>query len=156
MTSGFLPDVFQHGEFWRLLTPIFLHFGIIHILFNMMWLYQLGCMIEARQGSLTLLLLVVVTGIISNVAQYAVAGPEFGGMSGVVYALAGYVWMRGKHDRASGLGLDRQSITILLVWLVVCFTGLVGPVANYAHLAGLVSGMAIGRVSAYFAMRKPE
>jgi GlpG protein len=156
MMAGFLPDVFQHGEFWRLLTPVFIHFSFIHILFNMMWLYQLGCMIEARRSPLTLLLLVVVTGIFSNVAQYVMDGPQFGGMSGVVYALAGYVWMRGKHDRASGLFLDQQSVTILLVWLVVCFTGFVGPVANYAHLGGLVSGMAIGRVSAYLAMRKPE
>ncbi|HXI71943.1 MAG TPA: rhomboid family intramembrane serine protease [Verrucomicrobiae bacterium] len=154
--SGFLPDVFQHGEFWRLLTPIFIHGGVLHFLFNMMWLYQLGCMIEARQSSLHLLLLVVVTGVFSNVAQYLAGGPHFGGMSGVVYALAGYVWMRGKHDRASGLGIDQQSITILLIWLVVCFTGFVGPVANMAHLAGLASGMAIGRVSAYLAMRKPE
>jgi GlpG protein len=155
-THGFLPDVFQHGEVWRLLTPVFLHFGVLHLVFNMMWLYQLGCMIEARQGTLRLFLLVVVTGVFSNLAQYLMDGPQFGGMSGVVYALAGYVWMRGKHDRASGLFLNQQSVTILLVWLVVCFTGFVGPVANYAHLAGLASGMAIGRASAYLAMRRPE
>jgi GlpG protein len=154
--TGFLPEIFQHGEFWRLLSPVFLHFGVLHLLFNMMWLYQLGCMIEARQSSLQLFLLVVVTGIFSNLLQYVVAGPQFGGMSGVVYALAGYVWIRGKHDRASGLFLGQQSVTILLVWLVVCFAGAVGPVANFAHLGGLVSGMAIGRVSAYLAIRKPE
>ncbi len=62
----------------------------------------------------------------------------------------------GKHDRASGLFLNQQSVTILLIWLVVCFTNMVGPVANYAHLGGLVSGMAIGHVSAYLALRKPE
>jgi GlpG protein len=154
--AGFLPDVFQHGEFWRLLTPVFIHFGVLHLVFNMMWLYQLGSMIEARQSSLQLLLLVVVTGIISNLAQYIVAGPQFGGMSGVVYALAGYVWIRGKYDRASGLVLPQQSITILLVWGAVCFTNMLGPVANYAHLGGLISGMAIGRISAYLAMRRPE
>jgi GlpG protein len=101
-------------------------------------------------------MLVVATGIISNLAQYIFAGPQFGGMSGVVYALAGYIWMRGKHDRASGLFLDRHSVIILLVWLAACFTGMLGPIANFAHLAGLVSGMAIGRISAYFAVRKPE
>ncbi|MEI9864278.1 MAG: rhomboid family intramembrane serine protease [Limisphaerales bacterium] len=154
--TGFLPDVFKHGEFWRLLTPIFIHFGMLHLVFNMMWLYQLGSMIEGRQSSLQLLLLVVVTGIISNLAQYIVAGPQFGGMSGVVYALAGYVWIRGKYDRASGLFLHQQSVTILLVWGAVCFTGMVGPVANFAHLGGLVSGMAIGGISAYFALRRPE
>ena len=156
MAPGFLPDVTQHGEFWRLLTPVFLHFGVLHLLFNMMWLYQLGCLIEARQGTLRLLLLVIVTGVFSNLAQYFMGGPQFGGMSGVVYALAGYVWLRGKYDRTSGLFLNQQSVTILLVWLVACFTNLLGPVANYAHLGGLVSGMAIGRVSAYLALRKPE
>jgi GlpG protein len=154
--AGFLPDVFQHGEFWRLLTPIFLHFGILHLVFNMMWFYQLGSMIEGRQSTLHLLLLVVVTGVFSNLAQYVIGGPQFGGMSGVVYALAGYIWMRGKYDRASGLFLNQQSVTILLVWGAICFTGLLGPVANFAHLGGLVSGMAIGRVSAYIAVRKPE
>jgi GlpG protein len=155
--TGFLPEVFQQGEFWRLLTPVVLHFGWLHLIFNMMWLYQLGCMIEARQSSLRLLLLVVVTGVFSNLAQYLVtADPRFGGMSGVVYALAGYVWMQGKYNRASGLFLNQQSVTILLIWLVVCFTGAVGPVANYAHLGGLICGMAIGCVSAGFAMRKPD
>jgi GlpG protein len=155
-TPGFLPDVFQHGEIWRLLTPVFIHFGLLHLLFNMMWLYQLGSMIEARQGSWHLLLLVIVTGVFSNVIQYRFAGPDFGGMSGVVYALAGYVWMRGKYDRASGLFLNEQSVIILLVWLVVCFSGLMGPVANFAHLAGLASGMAIGRGLAYLKTRRPE
>ena len=75
-------------------------------------------------------------------------------MSGVVYGLAGYVWMRGKYDRASGVGLDPQSVTILLVWLVVCYTGVVGPVANTAHLVGLIVGMVWGRVSALWASRK--
>ncbi len=155
-THGFLPDVFQQGEFWRLLTPVFLHFGPMHLFFDMMMLYVLGCMIEARQGSLQLLLLVLATGIFSNVAQYLIGGPQFGGMSGVDYGLAGYIWMRGKHDHASGLFLSQQNIIFLVVWLVVCFTGFVGPVANYAHLGGLVSGMAIGRVSAYLARRRPE
>lgn len=154
--AGFLPDVFQHGEFWRLLTPIFIHFGMLHLLFNMFWFYDLGGMIETRQSSLRLLLLVAVTGVFSNVLQYIVAGPEFGGMSGVVYGLAGYVWMRGRYDRASGLQIHPQSVAILLVWLVVCFTGLVGSVANFAHLGGLASGMALGRVSAYLALRRPE
>ena len=51
--NGFLPEVFS-GEVWRLFTPIFIHFGLIHILFNMIWLFQLGSMIEGRQGSLLL------------------------------------------------------------------------------------------------------
>jgi GlpG protein len=74
-------------------------------------------------------------------------------MSGVVYGLAGYVWMRGKYDLTSGVYLDRASIQWLLVWLVVCFTGAVGPIANVAHLAGLIIGVIWGRVAAWLAHR---
>jgi GlpG protein len=152
----FLPEVFA-GEFWRLFTPMFIHFGPVHLLFNMMWLYQLGCMIEARQSPRLLAALVGVIALCSNFAQYYFSGqPNFGGMSGVVYGLAGYVWMRGKYDRASGVGLEPQSVTILLVWLVVCYSGVVGPVANTAHLMGLIVGMVWGRASAFWASRKPE
>lgn len=153
---GFLPEVFQHGEVWRLFTPIFIHFGIIHFLFNMMWLYQLGCMIEGRLGTGILALLTAVVALCSNVAQYTLHGPAFGGMSGVVYGLAGFVWMRGKFHRASGVGLSSQNVTILLVWLVICYTGLVGPVANTAHLAGLLTGIIWGRISAWLATRRAE
>lgn len=153
--SGFLSEV-RAGEVWRLFTPIFIHFGVVHLLFNMMWLYQLGCMIESRQSTWLFVALVAVIALCSNLAQYYFSHPVFGGMSGVVYGLAGYVWMRGKYDRASGLFLDSRNVTILLVWLVLCYTGLLGPVANTAHLVGLIVGVVWGRLSAFLAFRKPE
>ena len=154
--AGFLPEVFQHGEVWRLFTPMFVHFGLAHIIFNMLWLYNLGNMIEARQSWWVLLLLVAGSQLVSGLAQYLIVGPAFGGMSGVVYALVGYVWMRGKYDRRSGVFLDRTNLTLSLIWLMACFTGALGPVANVAHLAGLITGMVWGRVSALFASARPE
>lgn len=154
--TGFLPEVFS-GEVWRLITPIFLHFGIMHIGFNSIWLFQLGSMIEARQGALRLALLVAIIGVLSNLAQYLFTPhAPFGGMSGVVYGLAGYIWMRGKYDERSGLGLDSTTVTFMMVWLVLCFTGWVGRIANIAHLSGLILGVVWGRVSAYWASRKPD
>ena len=150
----FLPEV-RGGDYWRVITPVFIHFGPLHLLFNMLWLFQLGCMIEANLGRLRLALLVAVTGCVPMLAQYLTSGPGYvGGMSGVVYGLAGYVWMRGKYDRASGVGLDAQSLQWLLIWLVICYSGFVGRVANTAHLAGLVIGVVWGRVVAFFASRK--
>lgn len=150
----FLPEV-RAGQYWRLVTPALVHFGPLHLVFNLIWLFQLGCMIEARRGTITLALLVVATATGPFVAQYVWTGPAFvGGMSGVVYGLAGYVWMRGKYDPASGVYLDNTSIQWLLIWLVVCFTGAVGRVANVAHLTGLILGVLWGRVSAYLAIRK--
>ncbi len=142
------------GQVWRLVTPIFVHFGIWHLLFNMLWLFQLGSMIERHLGTVVLAKVVLGTAALSNLAQYVVSGPNFGGMSGVVYALAGYVWMRGRHDPNSGVYLDPQSFQWLLIWLVLCFTGLLGPVANTAHLVGLIAGAGWGRLAAREAWRR--
>lgn len=152
---GFLNQV-REGQVWRLLTPIFLHFGALHLFFNLSWIYHLGCMVEARCGVRSLAMLVLVVGLGSNFAQYVVSGPSFGGMSGVVYGLVGYVWIRGKFNAASGVFLDRRNLMISLVWLVACFTGVLGSVANTAHLAGLIFGAALGGIAAWRAERNPE
>jgi len=139
-----LPEI-RHGEVWRLITPIFIHFHVLHILFNMLWLRDLGSMIEGRQSSTYLLVLVLVIAACSNLAQFYFGhAPNFGGMSGVVYGLLGYIWIRGKFDPASGLFLHPSTVTMMLIWLVACYTNLLGPVANTAHLVGLLLGGAWG------------
>ncbi len=141
-----LPEI-RHGEIWRLFTPMFIHFGPLHILFNMLWLRDLGSMIEARQSSWQLAILVLVIAAGSNLAQFYTSGPDFGGMSGVVYGLLGYVWIRGKFDPGSGLYLHPSTITMMIIWFFLCYTPLLGHVANSAHAVGLVLGMAWGYLS---------
>lgn len=133
----------RQGEAWRLFSPIVLHFGIAHILFNMFWLRDLGSLFEARLGSGYFTAFVLVVAAASNSAQYLhTSQPIFGGMSGVNYALIGYCWIRGRFDPSAGIHLDGQSLMIALVWFFACFTGWVGPIANTAHTAGLIAGMA--------------
>lgn len=144
--TPWLPEI-RAGQIWRLLTPAFLHFGLLHIFFNLLWLWDLGNMIERRQSTGRLACLVAVTGVLSNVGQYIVSGPRFGGMSGVVYGLLGYAWMMGRYRPESGLVLHPQTVIMMLVWFAVCLTGIM-PIANTAHGVGLVVGVIWGRIAA--------
>lgn len=144
----------RHGQIWRLLTPIFIHFGFLHIIFNMLWLRDLGSMIEQRQSTWTLAGLVVVIAAFSNVGQYLMSGPMFGGMSGIVYGLLGYIWIRGKYDYSSGLFVHRETVVMMIVWFFVCLIGLVGKVANTAHAIGFATGIIWGFLSAKIALRR--
>jgi len=148
-----LPEITQ-GQIWRLFTPMFIHFGVIHLLFNMLWLRDLGTMVEKRQNTWILALLVLVIAAASNLAQYAVSGPSFGGMSGVVYGLLGYIWIRGKYDPFSGLFLHQQTVIMMIGWFFLCLSGLIGNIANTAHGVGLVIGIVWGFITARLAKRK--
>lgn len=145
-------EAMGRGEFWRLLTPAFLHFSVFHILFNGLWIWELGRRLEAVLGPWHYLLFVVVTAITANVGQF-LAGPSvFGGMSGVVYALIGYLWMRQRFSPHPMLAVPPGIIGFMLVWLVICMTGIVdnfigGSVANGAHLGGLIAGVVWGILS---------
>lgn len=154
-----LVDITVEWELWRLVTPIFIHFPImgipfIHLLFNMMWLYQLGGQIEAYRGSLRMLLLVLVIAVISNVCGYAfnfsIRGLDLrpnalsGGMSGVVYGLLGYSWMKSRYDPGVGIFLPSNTVVFMMIWFVVCVFNTAVNVDNTAHGVGLLVGMAIG------------
>jgi GlpG protein len=134
----------SRGQVWRLLTPIFLHFGALHLIFNLWMLRDFGAAIERRKGWLLLLALVVISGILGNIGQSIMAGPFFGGMSGVVYALFGYIWMKGVFEPWDGLGAPSQTVSIMLLWLVLCIVGIIPGIANTAHVVGLIVGMLFG------------
>ena len=141
-------DEIAQGEVWRLITPIFLHFGILHLIFNLLWLRDLGGMVESVHSGWYLFLFVALVGILSNLGQYWLGGyPVFGGMSGVIYALLGYVWLRGRLDPASGLFLSRETFLFMGFWFLLCLSGVVGRVANAAHGVGLASGLIWGYLS---------
>ncbi len=150
--GGFLLEV-TSGQVWRLVTPMFIHFGVLHLLFNMLWLKDLGGMIERVHGTLKLALMVLAISAAANLAQYLMAGPRFGGMSGVVYGLLGYIWIRGKMDPGCGLFLHKSTWLMMLIWYGACWTGLMGPIANWAHTAGLLMGLAWGAAAAKIARR---
>jgi GlpG protein len=128
-------------EPWRLIGPAFFHFSWLHIVFNTMWWWQLGGAIEKALGKTSLINLLLISAIFSNLGQFIVSGQNFGGLSGVVYALMGFVWWYGYLAPEKGLSLSKPIVGFLLFWLVLGFADLL-PInmANTAHLLGLMSG----------------
>jgi len=139
----FLSEI-KNGEFWRFFTPMFLHFSLLHILFNMVMLKDLGKIIEHSKGIRFFTLFVFITGAVSNLGQYMITGPFFGGMSGVIYAFFGLLWMEKTLNPDSEFALPRNDLILIIGWFFLCLFGLIGRIANTAHATGLVSGMLTG------------
>lgn len=134
----------RRGEVWRLITPSFVHFGPVHLIGNCLWLADLGRQIEARRGTLVLAAMVLGFGAATNYAQYIVTGPDFGGMSGVVFALFAYAAVMARFAPRAGLVVPPPLLAFMGVWLILCATGLLGPKSDIAHGVGLVLGAAFG------------
>lgn len=144
---------FAAGEYWRFVTPAFLHFGIFHVVFNSLWLWEFGRRIELLSGRSAYLVLMLALASGSNAGQYLWDGPVlFGGLSGVVYGLVGYVWVRHRIAPNPLLNVQPGIIYMLIGWLLICLFGIVdvfirGGVANGAHVSGLLIGMLAGALA---------
>jgi len=150
----------KEGEVWRLITPIFLHAGVLHIIFNMMWLWLLGKQIEERVGILRYAALIIVIAIISNTSQYLMSGFSFLGFSGVICGLAGFIWVRQKLAPWEGYPLQRGTALFLLIFVlgitslqaVAFFLNLFDVtefslnIANTAHVSGAIAGMLFAKI----------
>ncbi|KUM43508.1 rhomboid family intramembrane serine protease [Pseudomonas sp. EpS/L25] len=140
----------SRGEWWRLVTPIFLHFGVLHLAMNALWFWELGRRIEFRQGGLMLLVLTLAFAVGANLVQYAWSGPAlFGGLSGVLYGLLGHCWLFQWLAPNPAYRMPRGVVAMMLIWLVICLTGVFdllgfGSIANGAHVGGLLLGCATG------------
>lgn len=132
------------GEFWRLITPVFLHFGFLHIIFNLLWLKDLGKVLEHKRGPFFFAVFFIITAILSNFAQYLTFGPMFGGMSGVVYGFLGFLWMNSTFNSHSEITLPKHDVNMMIIWFFLCMVGLIGNIANAAHGVGLTVGMLFG------------
>ncbi|SFD02446.1 GlpG protein [Microbulbifer thermotolerans] len=151
LASSSLAWHWAQGEYWRLWTPAVVHLSLPHALFNALGIWILGRPLEARAGTLLFALLVFVSAAVANLAQYCWS-PEiqFGGMSGVVYALVGAVfllqrWVPGWRELPAGL------VPLALGWLLLCASGLVTYVigtgiANAAHIGGFICGLLLALI----------
>ncbi len=142
-------------ELWRYFTHALLHFSLLHILFNLIWWWYLGGPVEKRLGTGKLLVLTLISALLSGFIQHKFSGAWFGGLSGVVYALMGYVWLRGERDPDSGIQLPRGLIAFALIWLIAGWFDLFGlSIANGAHVTGLLVGLAMALVDTLHARKR--
>lgn len=126
---------------FRVITPIFLHFSWLHIILNTVSWSFLGNVIEQRFKKKSLIILLLTSAIIANTAEYLVSGPNFGGLSGVVYATFGYLWWQSWLAPQSGIVMPKAIINMSLLWLVIGYANILPiNIGNTAHLAGLVCG----------------
>jgi GlpG protein len=160
-----MASVFR-GEVWRLITPIFLHSGVIHLFFNLFMLFQLGRVVEDRYGTLffsgLVLLAAVVPNFLQGVMPEALDGSApiyerdlilgtFGGMSGVVYAIFGFIWIKSLIDPSFGFQIPPFFVFIMIGWFFMgvfhLFDNAGISMANWGHGGGLVVGIAIAYLS---------
>nr|WP_142040289.1 rhomboid family intramembrane serine protease [Stackebrandtia endophytica] len=141
MTDGsFMPFGIANGEYHRLFTAMFLHYGIIHLAFNMYVLWIFGRFLERDLGPARFLALYLVCGIGGNVATYLFAA-EYGfsaGASGSIFGLFGAVLLINRK-----LSRDNSGIYVLL-GLNLVITFMVPNISITGHLGGLVTGLALG------------
>lgn len=132
----------QHFQLWRYFTHALLHFSLLHIVFNLLWWWYLAGQVEKYIGSAKLIEISLVAALISGWTQSLFSGIWFGGLSGVVYALMGYVWWYGERQPQSAVGIPRGVIGFAVLWILVGWFDWFGlQVANAAHISGLIIGL---------------
>ncbi|MBI6547729.1 rhomboid family intramembrane serine protease GlpG [Xenorhabdus lircayensis] len=139
------PNSDQYLELWRWVSHALLHFSLPHILFNLVWWWYLGSQVERKIGAGKLLEITIVSAVFSGWAQSLFSGSHFGGLSGVVYALIGYVWLTGEISPKRGVSVPRGLIAVSVIWLLVDYFDVFSlNIANAAHVSGLIIGLLMG------------
>ena len=135
------------GRWWGLITSSCVHVKLFHIFFNMYWLIRFGTLMERGLGSIKTLSFFVLAAFVSSGWQMMMAPAGGIGLSGVVYAMGGFMW--GAWPRFTGFleGFNGSTLRWFLIWQGICFFlswGNILPIGNTAHISGMVFGFFIG------------
>ena len=145
------------GKLYGLFTSFFVHLSIAHILFNMMWLWQLGAVLETTLVAWKYFLFMLGACFVGSCCEIALSGQTGAGASGVVYAMFGLMWA-GRGSMASWRFLaTRQNYNIFILWGLFCIFltySHIMAIANGAHWGGFAYGLAIGYLF-YAPRRRP-
>jgi GlpG protein len=150
-------DAIWDGHYYGLLTSFFTHLDIMHILFNMLWLWQLGALVETSIPRWKYVLFLLGAGVVGSCCEIAVSGQTGAGASGVVYAIFGLLWAgRGAFTSWRAVA-TRHNLNLFVGWGILCifltYSGIM-PIGNGAHWGGFLYGLAIGWLC-YAPRRRP-
>jgi rhomboid protease GluP len=149
-----------HGQPWRLLSSLFLHAGMSHLLLNMFSLWLLGLLVEERVGGVRLALVYLAAGIGGALASlwYHSQGVNSVGASGAIFGLYGFLLLLIISRRLALNKSDRRAMLGLVLYLVLSnlISGLSGNIDNAAHLGGLLTGLLLAGPLALIQLRVNE
>lgn len=134
------------SEPWRLLSAALLHAGTLHLVFNLLWTWQLGMVLELSLGTARTLVLFVALTTVSSLAQQLFGNPGIG-LSGLVYGLFGTLWVAKRRGLRVGFLLTDSITKLFVAWFFIAilldYFGLM-RIANVAHGAGALAGCIAG------------
>ena len=136
----------RQGELWRLVTSVFLHVDIVHLAFNLYWIWAFGTCVEAVYGYARTAGLFFLLALVSSSFQFALGGGGVG-LSGVNYGLLGLLWIMVGRDERFRDAIDSKTVSVFLLWFLACLwlsATNTYAVGNIAHGAGLILGVLIG------------
>lgn len=141
------PSQIWDQHYLGLLSSFFIHIDVMHLLFNMLWLWRLGVTLERTVPPWQYLLFFVVSTVVSSCCELCLSGQTGVGASGMVYALMGLLWGGGGFHEAWRQAANRDNMRLFLIWGVFCIFLTVSHtmnVGNGAHFGGLLFGLAVG------------
>ena len=137
-----------NGEWWRLISALFVHFGILHLLFNMWALAAFGALSERLLGTISFVFVYFVSGIAANLASITVRPSiDTAGASGAIFGILGAllaVYWRNKRTLPFNVVRSERTAVIVFTSLALLGGSLYKGVDNVAHLGGLITGLLLG------------
>jgi GlpG protein len=162
LSAWFMPQsasqLLHVSSVWKLWSPTFIHYTLLHLFTNLVLWWMFAGKVE-RESRKQLLIIFMISAAMGNLWQWGVTGVNFGGLSGVIYALMGYLSVLNLYYGKAAYHVDRGLIVLMLALIPLSmldiFANLLGKTSDYAHLGGLLSGIVLAFIYAFLKQLPP-